>query len=77
MAKRMEKCVEVAPPAVVFPVRPSQCPKLETIREEAAEEGKDDFPVVDFNFAWFYQILSQIREGFSEKVVVGQGVRIF
>ncbi|XAR59969.1 hypothetical protein NMG60_11033169 [Bertholletia excelsa] len=33
--------IEVAPPPLLLPQKPSNCPKLETIREEMAE-GRDD-----------------------------------
>ncbi|PIN12198.1 hypothetical protein CDL12_15196 [Handroanthus impetiginosus] len=69
---RIEYCSEVAPSPVVFPIRPSHCPKLETIREERAEEllGQEAALVVnlDLNFNWFNQILSHFRVGLSQKV---------
>ncbi|KAK6138093.1 hypothetical protein DH2020_028157 [Rehmannia glutinosa] len=68
---RIEHRVEVAPPPVVFPVKPSHCPKLETIREDIAEEGHEDFyMILDLNFSWFYQILTHFRVGLFEKAVV-------
>ncbi|CAI9105089.1 OLC1v1003940C1 [Oldenlandia corymbosa var. corymbosa] len=39
---QMKAWMEVAPSLLVVPVKPSHCPKLETIREDGAEEGHDD-----------------------------------
>lgn len=39
----MEPWIEAPPPSLIdFPLRPSNTPKLETIREEQAEEEYED-----------------------------------
>lgn len=38
----MKPWIEAPPSLIGFPLRPSDTPKLETIREERAEEYEDD-----------------------------------
>ncbi|KAK4441174.1 hypothetical protein Salat_0452300 [Sesamum alatum] len=94
MRKRMaggaEQCmeveveVEVAPSPLVFPLKPSQCPTLETIKEEerpAAEEEdeeegedwEDKYAILVLNLKyWFLHILSRFWVAFSHKLLLRQ-----
>lgn len=38
----MKPWIEVSPNLIDFPLKPSNAPKLETIREDRAEEYKED-----------------------------------
>lgn len=40
--RNLQPWMEVAPALIVFPHKPSNCPGLETINEEGAEEQDDD-----------------------------------
>lgn len=39
--RKTSSWMEVAPPPIIFPTKPSNTPSLETITEEGAEENDD------------------------------------
>ncbi|KAI3450564.1 hypothetical protein Pfo_007229 [Paulownia fortunei] len=72
MAKKMggvDRCMETAPSPVLFPQKPCHCPKLETIREDRAEEEQEDIIIPDLNFNWFFQFWSAFLLGLPKKLV--------
>ncbi|PIN15047.1 hypothetical protein CDL12_12310 [Handroanthus impetiginosus] len=75
MVKKMSGgVVEVAPPAVVFPRKPSHPPKLETIREDAAEEREEECVFNDLNFDLnlLFQHCTRFLSGLPRKLVRGK-----
>ncbi|KAF5937768.1 hypothetical protein HYC85_025274 [Camellia sinensis] len=44
---KVKSLIEVASSPLLFPQKPSNSPKLETIREERAEECEDDIMICD------------------------------